>query len=309
MLAANIIPEAVPSPAAEEKLNELDLEGAPKKLTVEERQKLLMELLHKDGGLSQLNQWTPEMACRFELMLMENHHIFSLDTNEIGCTDMAKHVIELLDEEPFKERFRRIAPPLLEEVRQNIQDMLDGGAIHPSQSPWCNTVVLVRKKDGTLRFCIDFRRLNARTKKDTYPLPRMQETMECMVGARLFLSMDLKSGFWQVKMSEESQQYTAFTVGSLGVYEFLRMPYGLCNTLATFQRLMQNCLGELNLRYTLIYLDDVIVYSKMEEDHLHRLSRTVPGTRLKTQTVEMSLSPGRNHLPRSSNLCSRDETG
>ena len=268
-----------------------------------------MKLLRKDGELSQLNRWTPEMARRFELMLMENHHIFSLDTNEIGCTDTAKHVIELLDEEPFKERFRRIVPPLLEEVQQNIQDMLDGGAIRPSQSPWCNAVVLVRKKDGTLRFCINFRRLNARTKKDAYPLPRMQETMECMVGARLFSSMDLKSGFWQVKMSEESQQYTAFTVGSLGVYEFLRMPYGLCNVPATFQRLMQNCLGELNLTYALIYLDDIIVYSKTEEDHLHRLStvfESVPGTRLKTQTIEMSLSPGRNHLPRSSNLCSQE---
>ena len=131
MLATNIIPEAVPSPAAEEKLNELNPEGAPRKLTVKERQQLLMELLHKDRGLSQLDQWEPELARQFELMLMENHHIFSLDTNEIGCTDTAKHVIELLDEEPFKERFRRIVPPLLEEVWQNIQDMLDGGS-YPS---------------------------------------------------------------------------------------------------------------------------------------------------------------------------------
>ena len=83
--------------------------------------------------------------------------------------------------------------------------------------------------------------------------------------------MDLKSGFWQVKMDEESKQYTAFTVGSMGVYEFLRMPYGLCNAPTTFQRLMQNCLGELNLMYTLIYLDDVIVYSKTEDEHLVRL--------------------------------------
>ena len=149
--------------------------------------------------------------------------------------------------------------------------MLDGGAIRPSNSPWCNAIVLVRKKDGTLRFCIDFRRLNARTKKDSYPLPRMQETMESMVGARFFSSMDLKSGFWQVEMSEQSRQYTAFTVGSLGVYEFLRMPYGLCNAPATFQRLMQNCLGELNLTYALVYLDDVIVYSHTEEDHLRQL--------------------------------------
>ena len=99
----------------------------------------------------------------------------------------------------------------------------------------------------------------------------MQETMESMVWAQFFSSMDLKSGFWQVRMSEKSQQYTAFTVGSLGVYEFLRMPYRLCNASATFQRLMQNCLGELNLTYALVYLDDVIVYSKTELDHLRRL--------------------------------------
>ena len=202
---------------------------------------------------------------------MEHHHIFSLDKNEIGCTDTAEHIIELMDDEPFKEWFRRIAPPLLEEVWENLQDMLDGGAIRPSKSPWCNAIVLVRKKDGTLRFCIDLRRLNARTKKDLFPLPCMQETMESMVGARFFSSMDLKSGFLQVPMSEKSQQYTTFTVGSLGVYEFLWMLYGLCNAPATFQRLMQNCLGELNLTYALVYLDDVIVYSKMEEDHLHRL--------------------------------------
>ena len=146
--------------------------------------------------------------------------------------------------------------------------MLDGAVIRPSQSPWCNAIVLVRKKDGTLQFCIDFRRLNTRTKKDSYPIPRGPETMEFLVGTRYFSTMDLKSGFWQVKMSEESCQYTTFTVGSMGMYEFLRMPYGLWNAPATFQRLMQNCLGELNLQFTLIYLDDVIIYSRMQENHL-----------------------------------------
>ena len=202
---------------------------------------------------------------------MKHHNIFSLEQNEIGCTDTAEHVIELLDTKPFKERFQQIAPPLVEEVRKHIQEMLDGGAICPSQSPWCNMVVLVRKKDGGLRFCIDFRWLNSWTKKDAYPLPRMQETMESMVGARFFSTMDLKSGFWQVKMAKDSQQYTTFTVGSMGVYEFLRMLYGLCHALATFQRLIHNCLGELNLTYALIYLDDVIVFSCTEEEHLHRL--------------------------------------
>ena len=149
--------------------------------------------------------------------------------------------------------------------------MLDGGAIRPSQSPRCNTIVLVQKKDGTLRFCIDFRQLNTRTKKDSYPIPRGPETMESLVGTRYFSTMGLKSGFWQVKISEESCQYTVFTMGSMGMYEFLRMPYGLCNVPATFQCLMQNCLGELNLQFALIYLDDVIIYSRTQEDHLTHL--------------------------------------
>ena len=149
--------------------------------------------------------------------------------------------------------------------------MLDGGTICPSQSPWCNTVVLVSQKDGGLRFCIDFRRPNSRTKKDAYPLHQMQETMESMVGTQFFSTMDQKLALWQVKMAKDSQQYTAFTVGSMGVYEFLRMPYGLCNAQVTFQRLMQNCLGELNLTYALIYLDDMIVFSWTAEEHLHHL--------------------------------------
>ena len=126
----------------------------------------------------------------------------------------------------------------MEEVWEHLQEMLDGGTIRLSQSLWCNVVVLVCEKDGGLQFCINFRRLNSRTKKDAYPLPQMQETMESMVGTLFFSTMDLKSGFWQVKMAKDSQQYTAFTVGSMGVYEFLRMPYGLCNTPVTFQRLM-----------------------------------------------------------------------
>ena len=119
-----------------------------------------------------------------------------------------------------------------------------------------------------MRFCIDFRQLNAHTKKYSYPLPKCPNTIEYLVGARYFSTMDLKSGFWQVKVSEESHQYTAFMVTSMGVYKFLHMPYSLCNILVTFQHLMQNCLGELNLLFAMVYLDDVIVYSKMPEDHL-----------------------------------------
>ena len=101
----------------------------------------------------------------------------------------------------------------------------------------------MRKKDGTVCFCVDFHRLNMRTKKDSYPLPWIHEALEGMVDAAHFSMMDFKSGFWQVKIVPESQQYTTFTVGNLGFYEFTCMPFGLCNTPVTFQHLMQNTLG------------------------------------------------------------------
>ena len=175
------------------------------------------------------------------------HDVFVLDGNELGCTSAVEHEIRITNSELFKEWFRHIPLPLLEEVHALLQDMLDAGAICPSQSPWCNAVVLVRKKDGMLHFRVDFCRLNACTKKDSYPLTRRPEALESMAGTAHFSTMDLKGGFWQVKMAPESQQYTAFTIGNLGFYEFTRMPFGLCNAPTTFQCLMQNTLGELNL--------------------------------------------------------------
>ena len=149
--------------------------------------------------------------------------------------------------------------------------MLESGAIQPSQSAWCNTVVLVRKKDGGLQFCIDFCNLNACMKKDSYPLPRIQEALESLVGAGHFSCLDVKSKLCQIKMEEASKQYTAFTVGNLEFFECNPMPFRLCYVPAMFQRLMQNCLGELNLIYCLIYLDDIILFSQTTEEHLHWL--------------------------------------
>ena len=127
--------------------------------------------------------------------------------------------------------------------------MLDSDTICPNQSMWCNAVVLVQKKDGGLCFCIDFCCLNTCTKKDLYPLPRIQEALESLVGTGYFSCLDLKSRFWQIKMDESSKQYTTFTIGNLGFFECDCIHFGLCNTAATFQWLMQNCLGELNLIY------------------------------------------------------------
>ena len=138
-----------------------------------------------------------------------------------------------------------------------LWEMLESGTIRPSQSAWCNTVVLIRKKDGSLLFCNDFCCLNACTKKDSYPLPRIQEALESLVGDGHFSCLDLKSGFWQIQMEEASKQYTAFTVGNLRFFECDCMPFGLCNVPVTFQRLMQNFLDELNLIYC---LDNLIMF-------------------------------------------------
>ena len=262
MVTANMIPP-------------VDLSSSPVKtsdsgcMSEEERQRTLFEKL----DLSGLESWDAKAAKQARSLLAEYHDLFSLEKNEIRCTKAAEHVIELKDPDaaPFKERFRRILPPQVNKVREHLKLMLDAGAIRPNNSPWCNAVVLVQKKDGSLRFCIDFRRLNSLTKKNSHPLPRICETLDSLVGAAYFSTFDLTSGFWQVSMAEESKQFTAFTLGSMGLFECDRMPFSLCNAPVTFQRLMQNCLGELNLMYCLIYLDDVIVYSKTPEEHLQRM--------------------------------------
>ena len=262
MVAANLVPRVI---------NAISAKGPDpaSTLTEAERQDLLLDKL----DLSGLEEWPTEQAEKARGLLKEYHDIFFLEKQDMGHTKAAEHKIVLKDPDtpPFKERFRRIPPPQLDEVRDHLKLMLDAGVIRPSNSPCCNAVVLVRKKDGSLRFCIDFRKLNSLTVKDSHPLPRICETLESLAGAAHYSTFDMNSGFWQVPMSPESKQYTAFTLGSMGLYECESMPFGLCNAPPTFQRLMLNCLGELNLTYCLIYLDDVIVFSHTEEEHLERM--------------------------------------
>ena len=166
--------------------------------------------------------------------------------------------------------------------------MLDVGSIKPSNSAWSNVVILVRKKDGGLRFCIDFRHLNSHTKKDAFPLPQIHDTISALKGSKYYITVDLLSGFWQTPMAAESKQYTAFTVCMLGFYECECMLFGLCNAPATFQHLMQNCLGELNYTTCLVYLDDVVVYSSMQEEQLDQLREVLEWFRLNSLKLKTS---------------------
>ena len=195
--------------------------------------------LFEELDLSGLESWPPELAASTWSLLAEYHDIFSLEPSELGCTHSTKHVIKVTDDTLFKECFRQIPPPLVEEVYVHLQEILDWGMIWPSQSVQCNAVVLVQKKDRGLYFCIDFNHLNTCTKEDSYPLPRIQEALESPVGASHFSCLDLKSRFWQIKMDKSSKQYTAFTVGNLDFFECDCMPFGLCNAPATFQQLMK----------------------------------------------------------------------
>ena len=221
--------------------------------------------------LSGINDWTVSLQQQARDLFKRYSHTFSKDDLDLGRAKMVKHYIKLTDPIPFKERYRRIPPQLYNEVREHLQEMLRLGTIRKSCSPWASAIVLVRKKNGKLRFCIDLRKLNSKTLKDSYALPRIEQTLEHLKGSRVFSTLDLTSGYWQVEMAEECKQFTAFTVGPLGFYECEAMPFGATNAPATFQRLMEECLGDLNLNWCIVYLDDVIVFSSTPEEHLERL--------------------------------------
>ena len=261
--AANLIP---PKLAPRETNTNNNNDSTPLEPTTERIEKLFSKL-----NLSGADQWEETDRLELKRIFTKYHHIFALEDTELGRTDMVKHTIRLNDPIPFRERYRRIPPHQYDEVKNHLKEMLEIGAIRKSQSPWASAVVLVRKKDGALRFCINLRKLNARTIKDAQTLPRIEDSLDSLNGAMIFSSLDLKSGYWQVELDEDSIPYTAFTVGPLGFYECLRMPFGLTNAPATFQRLMENCLGDLHLNWCIIYLDDIIVYSKTPKEHLKRL--------------------------------------
>ncbi|XP_069618471.1 uncharacterized protein [Ranitomeya imitator] len=193
---------------------------------------------------------------------------------DFGCTQTIEHEIPTGDTPPIRERYRQIPPALYQEVKSMVASMLDNQVIRESRSPWAAPVVLVRKKDGTLRFCVDYRKLNAHTVRDAYPLPRIEESLSALGRAKYFSTLDLASGYWQVPMAEKDRAKTAFVL-PMGLFEFNRMPFGLATAPGTFQRLMEHCLGDLNFESVLIYLDDIVVFGTSFEDHLEKLRQVL----------------------------------
>lgn len=196
---------------------------------------------------------------------------FSQDEDDIGYCDLVEHRIETTDERPFKIPHRRVPPHQWDEVREYIKKSLVRGVIRESSSPYASPVVLVRKKDGKLRLCVDYRRLNAKTHKTAYPLPRIDEALDVLKGAKYFCSLDLAHGFNQLPVRESDIEKTAFRTGTGGLYEYLRMPFGLCNAPGTFMCLMDKALGDLNFQTLLVYLDDILVFGSTFQETLSRL--------------------------------------
>ena len=212
--------------------------GPPKPEATPER----LNELFKKLDLKGIVDWSETEQAEVHKLMTEFHYLFALSDLELGCTSLVKHKIRVDNPIPFKERYQRIPPQEFDKVRNHLQEMLKVVAIRKSVSPWASPVVLVRKKDGSLRFCIDLRKLNSRTIKYAYSLPCIEESLDCLNGAVIFTSLDLKVRYWQVKMDEGSIPLMAFMVGPLGFYECVRMPFGLTNAPATFQRLMELCL-------------------------------------------------------------------
>src|SRR5580765_2349779 len=172
-----------------------------------------------------------------------------------------------------------------EEVDKILEDMSSQGVIEESQSPWVSPAVMVKKKDGSIRFCVDYRKLNEVTIKDSYPLPRIDDILDQLAGNSWFSTLDLKSGYWQIKIRPEDKEKTAFSIGK-GLWQFTVMPFGLCNAPATFERLMEKVLRNLISKICLVYLDDVIIFGKTFTEMINNLK--IVFSRLKEANLKIN---------------------
>lgn len=229
---------------------------------------------------------SPEQSKQATEILKTHSAVFSYGDGDIGCTTMVEHEIHLLDEAPVRQRYRRLPPSQYEQVKAHIQELLDKGIVRPSSSPFSSPIVIVFKKNGEMRLCVDYRLLNAKTRKDAYPLPRIEETLDALTGARWFSTLDLASGYNQVPVAERDKAKTAFCT-PFGLFEFNRMPFGLCNAPSTFQRLMERIFGDQSFQSLLLYLDDIIIFSSTFEQHLQRLDLVL--TRLQQHNLKLKL--------------------
>ena len=217
-----------------------------------------------------LNSMPIRQAEKVALMLKNRDAAFFHSDFDLGYCDLIPHTIQLKDNKPVNLSYRRIPPHEVEEVRKVLQEMLDKGIIRKSSSCYGSPIVIVRKKNGSIRLCVDYRQVNEKSELDAFPLPRISEALEALRKSKIFSSLDLAHGYFQVAMDPKSIPVTAFRV-PWGLFEFTRLPQGLKNSPSTFQRIMEFIFGDLNLISILLYLDDILIFSPNFEQHIENL--------------------------------------
>ena len=234
---------------------------------------------------------TLEESAELATLLNKYGDTFSKDELDLGLTHLIEHAIDTGDARPVKQSPRRIPMAFAGEDKKAVDKLLVQGVIQPSRSPWASPVVLVKKRNGSTRLCVDYRRLNSVTQTDSFPIPSTQDCLDAVAGSVLFSTMDITSTYNQIPVKWEDIFKTAF-VTRCGLYEYRTMSFGLTNAPATFQRLMELALAGLQWESCLIYLDDVIVFGRSFDEHLSRLSSVLD----RLQKAGLKLKPEKTHL-------------
>jgi len=227
-----------------------------------------------EGKIVELGNLKDDQHHQLHNLLTNNVDLFAQSLADLEKSNIEEHVIITEDVPPVKKRAYKTAPKENEFIKNEIDEMLKQDLIQPSTSPWSFPVVVVKKKNGKFRFCVNYKPLNDVTKKDNYPLPRIDEILDSLKDAKWFTTLDLASGYWQIKVREEHREKTAF-ITKFGTYEFKVMPFGLCNAPATFQRTMDKVLKGIKDQFVMVYLDDVIIYSKTFSKHLKHIEEVL----------------------------------
>ena len=231
---------------------------------------------------------THEQKRRIDTLLAKYRHVFAETSDDLGVTPLVKHHIDTGNHNPIRQKVRRTTPEKRQAIEREIDEMLKTGIIEKSSSPWASPVVLVRKKNGKYRFCIDYRQVNNVTTKCSWPIPNISELMQelGMNQLQYLTSLDLRNGYWHIELTEQAKDISSF-ICHKGLYSPTRLPFGLCNARSSFQRLLETVLQGLNWKTCLVYIDDILIWASNFDEHLKNLTMVLD----RLERAQLKLNP------------------